>query len=123
MKSTGSEFLFLMRKAPHGSIFSQEGLEAVLIASSYQYKVTLLFLDDGVFILKKNQNTQKLGTKGFLKTYFALTQIGVNRFFIDRESLKERGLHETDLIEIPLKFLSTKEIQELIAQNKVFFPF
>ena len=58
-------FLYLMRQPPHGSIFAQEGLETVLIGAAFEQSVSLLFLDDGVFVLKRGQAPEGVGLKDF----------------------------------------------------------
>ena len=50
------KFLYINRRAPHGTIYAHEALETVLIGAAFEQDVTLVFLDDGVFQLKKNQH-------------------------------------------------------------------
>ena len=61
------KIMFLMRKAPHGSIYSYEGLETVLIVAAYDQDVTMAFIGDGVFALVKDQDTDDIGIKGLSK--------------------------------------------------------
>ena len=42
-------FLFVNRRAPYGTGYAAEMLEAVLIAAAFDQSVHLAFLDDGVF--------------------------------------------------------------------------
>ena len=60
------------RKAPHGTIYAHEALEVVLIAAAFEQDVSLAFIDDGVYQLKKGQNTDGIATKNFTKTFGAL---------------------------------------------------
>ncbi|MCW5700615.1 MAG: DsrE family protein, partial [Rhodospirillales bacterium] len=48
-------FLYVNRKAPHGTVYALEELEMVLIAAMFEQDVHVVFLDDGVFQIKKNQ--------------------------------------------------------------------
>jgi tRNA 2-thiouridine synthesizing protein C len=51
------KFLYLNRKAPYGSIYALESLEVVLIGAAFEQDVSLAFIDDGVYQLKKGQKT------------------------------------------------------------------
>ena len=87
-----------VRRAPHGSIYAQEGLEAALIMAAFGADLSLVFMDDGVFALKRGQDTRELGVKGFAATYGALLDHDINKVFVDRHSLTVRGMTEADLL-------------------------
>ena len=59
------KFLYINRRAPHGSIYAHEALEVVLIGAAFDQDVSLAFIDDGVYQLKKNQDTSDINTKNF----------------------------------------------------------
>ena len=65
------KFIYVNRKAPHGTIYAHEALEVVLIAAAFEQDVSLAFIDDGVYQLKKGQNTDGIATKNFSKTFGA----------------------------------------------------
>jgi tRNA 2-thiouridine synthesizing protein C len=94
------QFLYINRKAPHGSIYALEALEVVLIGAAFEQDVRLAFLDDGVFQLAVGQDTGGIGTKNFAKTYRALGDYEVRTLYVERESLEERGLEVKDLMPI-----------------------
>ena len=48
------KFLYVNRRAPHGTVYAHEALEVVLIGAAFDQDVSLAFIDDGVFQLKKN---------------------------------------------------------------------
>lgn len=98
--SETKRFLYVNRKAPHGSIYALESLEVVLIGAAFEQDVSLAFLDDGVFQLVKKQVTTGIGVKNFAPTYRALGDYDVRKIFVERESLDARGLAEADLMEI-----------------------
>jgi len=91
------KFMFVNRKAPYGSVYALESLEVVLISAAFDQKVSLVFVDDGVYQLKKNQNTDAIGMKNFSPTYNALGDYDINKIYIEAESLTERGLKLEDL--------------------------
>ena len=63
------KFIYVNRKAPHGTIYAHEALEVVLIAAAFEQDVSLAFIDDGVYQLKKGQNTDGIATKNFCLLY------------------------------------------------------
>ena len=72
MEGAIKKFLYLNRKAPYGTIYALESLEVVLIGAAFDQDVSLAFIDDGVYQLKKGQETAKVDMKNFSPTYRAL---------------------------------------------------
>jgi len=95
--SNTKTFVYINRKSPYGSVYALESLEVVLIAAAFEQDVKLVFMDDGVFQLTKNQDPADIGMKNFSKTYAALGDYDVNQIYVDEDSLKARGLTLDDL--------------------------
>jgi len=91
-------FLYVNRKAPYGTVYALESLEVVLIGAAFEQDVRLLFMDDGVFQIAKNQKTDGIETKNFSPTYSALGDYDITKIYVDKQSLEERGLTVDDLI-------------------------
>lgn len=115
-------FLIVNRRAPHGTIYALESLEVVLAAAAFEQRVTVLFLDDGVFQLVKDQKTEALGVKDFSPTYKALEMYEVERVVVEQESLARRGLDLDDLI-IPVDALNEKDVSELFQSHDILLNF
>ena len=111
-------FMYVNRRAPYGTIFALECLEVVLISAAFEQDVSLAFLDDGVFQLKKSQDTTGIGMKNFSNTYRALDDYDVEKIYVEKESLEARGRTEDDLI-IPVEVVSTEKMREIMAQQEV----
>ena len=111
-------FLYVNRKAPHGTVYALEVLEMILVAAMYEQDVHVAFLDDGVFQLRKNQATAELEMKDFSKTYRALEDYGVEKIFLEKESMEERGLTPDDLV-IPAALIDRKQMTELMDSMDV----
>ncbi len=94
------KFMYVNRKAPYGTIYALESLEVVLIGAAFDQDVSLAFIDDGVFQLVKDQNTTDIGVKNFSPAFRALGDYDVNKLFVEKESLDERGLSSDDLMEL-----------------------
>ena len=91
------KFMYINRKAPYGTVYALEALEVVLIGAAFDQDVSLAFIGDGVYQLTKGQDTAAIGQKNFSPTFGALGDFEVNKIFIEKESLEERGLSLDDL--------------------------
>jgi len=116
------KFMFVNRKAPYGTIYALESLEVVLITAAFDQDVSLVFLDDGVYQLKKGQQTKGIETKNFSPAYRALEGYDVEKLYVEKESLDARGLTETDLL-VDVTVLNSKDMGELMNQQDVVLSF
>lgn len=116
------KFMFVNRKAPYGTIYALEGLEVVLISAAFEQDVSLAFVDDGVFELKKGQDTKALGQKNFSPTYRALEGYDIEKLYVERESMEARGLTEDDLL-VDVQLVSAAEMADLMAEQDVLISF
>ena len=116
------KFLYVNRRAPHGTIYAHEALEVVLIGAAFDQDVSLAFIDDGVFQLKKEQDTADIYTKNFSKIYSALEMYDVEKLYVEKESLESRGLTEDDL-SVDVKIIDSKEMKKLITDSEVILNF
>lgn len=98
--ATVKRILFINRRGPYGSIYAQEALEVALIGAAFDQRIAMAFLDDGVFLLRRGQDTRALGMKEFTAAYRALGDYEVERIYVERESLAARGMGEDDLMNI-----------------------
>jgi len=117
-----TKMMFVMRKAPHGSIYIQEGLEVILIMAAYEYDICVLFMDDGVFAVKKEQQTAELGMKDFSKTFRALGGMDIEKLYVHKDSMEARGLTQDDFI-VETEVLTSEEIAKMIEEQDVLLPF
>ncbi|GKY86403.1 sulfurtransferase complex subunit TusC [Sinisalibacter aestuarii] len=130
------KFLYLNRRAPYGTIYALESLEVVLIGAAFEQDVALAFVDDGVFQLTKGQNTDGIGVKNFSPTFRALGDYDVQKLYVERESLEERGLSEDDLMEVvyededddweekpAIRVISRAEMADVMADADVVLSF
>lgn len=116
------KFMYVNRKAPYGTIYALESLEVVLIAAAFDQDVSLVFMDDGVYQLKKGQDTKGIGMKNFSPTYRALEGYDIEKLYVERESLESRGLSEADLI-VPVEVLGKDELASMMDEQDVIMSF
>ncbi|NTU92471.1 MAG: sulfurtransferase complex subunit TusC [Chlorobiaceae bacterium] len=110
------KIMHVMRRAPHGTIYTYEGLEMILIMAAYEQDISVVFIGDGVYALKKGQDTTGIGIKGFAKTFMALDGYDVEKLYVDRVSLEERGLTEGDLL-VDVEVMDASEIGRLMTEQ------
>ncbi len=115
---TVKRFMYVNRRAPHGTIYPHEMLEMVLITAAFDQDVTVVFLDDGVYQIKKEQDTKGIQIKNFTPAFRALDDYGVEKLYVEKESLEARGLTADDLL-VPVVVVSTEELSENMAQQDV----
>jgi tRNA 2-thiouridine synthesizing protein C len=106
-------FMIVNRRAPHGTVYALEVLEMVLISAMFDQDVHVAFLDDGVWQLRRGQAPGALEMKDFSKTYRALEGYGVDKIYVERESLAERGLSEEALV-IPVEVIARADMARLM---------
>jgi tRNA 2-thiouridine synthesizing protein C len=121
-EGTAKKFMFVNRSAPYGTIYALESLEVVLISAAFDQDVSLAFIEDGVWQLRKGQQTKGIETKNFSPTYRALEGYDVEKLYVERESLEARGLSEDDLI-VDVTVLTSGELGRLMDEQDVVLSF
>ncbi len=116
------KFMFVNRKAPYGTIYALEALEVVLITAAFDQDVSMVFLDDGVYQLKKGQQTKGVEIKNFSPTYRALEGYDIEKLYVEQESMEARGISEDDLL-VDVTVLTRAEMGELMDQQDVVWSF
>ena len=116
------KFMYVNRRAPYGTIYALESLEVVLIGAAFDQDVSVVFADDGVYQLKRGQDTKGVEMKNFSPTYRALEMYDVEKLYVEKESLETRGLTEDDLV-VPVEVMSASELGELMEQQDVILSF
>ena len=132
----GKRFMYMNTKAPYGTVYALESLEVVLIGAAFEQDVSLAFIGDGVYQLKKGQDTKGIGMKNFSPTYAALGDYDVNKIYVEKESLEERGLSLDDLQHLvwedededwaekdSIKLVSRSELADVIDDQDVVLSF
>lgn len=132
----GKRFMYMNTKAPYGTVYALESLEVVLIGAAFEQDVSLAFIGDGVYQLKKGQDTQGIGMKNFSPTYAALGDYDVNKIYVEKESLEERGLSLDDLQHLvwedededwaekdSIRLVSRSELADVIDDQDVVLSF
>jgi tRNA 2-thiouridine synthesizing protein C len=134
--STIKKFMYINRTAPYGSIYALEGLEVALIGAAFDQDVSMAFVDDGVFQLKKGQDTSESDMKNFSPAYRALGDYDITRLYVEKESLQARGLSLDDLMPLTyededddyeekpsIRLVDSSELKKIIAEQDVLLNY
>lgn len=118
-----AKLLFVCRHAPYGRGIAREGLDAILAAAVYGQDIGVLFMDDGVFQLLRDQAPEALPQKSLEANLSALPLYDVQRLYVHSDSLQERGLTLNDLALEGLLSISSEEVGQLFSQHQQILSF
>jgi len=114
--------LLVIKSAPYGSGRAAEGFRIATAMIAMDMLPKILFIDDGVYCLVKNQKPEAAGLTSFgerLKTLADL--VGLQAV---SNSMVKRNLRISDLDETyNVKMISLDEATELVAENDVVITF
>ncbi|HEB79921.1 MAG TPA: sulfurtransferase complex subunit TusC [Rhodospirillales bacterium] len=123
------KFMFVNRKAPYGTIYALEVLEAVLISAAFEQHAAIVFVDDGVYQIKKGQDTKAINMKNFSPTFKIIEMEKedadedpdmdmVWRIIVEKESMEARGFTPDDFV-IDVEVLSSAELGAFMEEQDV----
>ncbi len=122
-KMNPKKILFISRHAPYGSSIAKEALDAILAASAYNQDLSLLFMDDGVFQLLKNQITNDIRQKSFSSLLPVLSLYEIENIYVHYESLKKRQIEYGDLVIESAQLIDSNAVSNLLAQQDQLLSF
>ncbi|MGH1440839.1 MAG: sulfurtransferase complex subunit TusC [Cellvibrionaceae bacterium] len=112
----------IIRHAPYGKHFAQESLDAILAASVYGQKLTLIFMGDGVLQLLKDQQPQEIQQKSLQKQLTALALYDIERVFVCEHSLEQRAI-DSSRLSIPTTQLDQEHLRILLHEQDSLLSF
>jgi len=116
------KILLLVKSAPYGSVRAAEGFRIATAMIAMDVLPQLLFIDDGVYCLLKNQKPEAAGLNSLAERLKTLADlIG---FHAVSDSIVKRNLQKIDFDETyNVKTISLGEAAKLIAENEVVITF
>ena len=117
-----NKVLYIVSRGPYSHASGQEALDAALIGASFDLDVSILFIHDGVFQLKRGQNSRVSGLKEFTKTYNALEDFGIDKIYSYDLSLGARGLDSSELM-CEVSILDSEGVKDLIEKQTTVLTF
>jgi tRNA 2-thiouridine synthesizing protein C len=117
------KLLFVTRHAPYGTASARDALDAVLTAAAYEQDISLLFMDDGVFQLLRQQEPQGLEQKNFAATLPVLPLYEVENIYVHLESMEKRAITPADLVLDNVQLIDSSAVGELFNQQDQLLSF
>lgn len=115
-------FLIINRRAPYGSPCGRDALDIALVAATFNQHTSLLYMDDGVYQLLKNQDSTAICQKNSSRVLPMLEMYDISNIYVERKSLEARNLKKEDLT-IPVQLICSSEVGALIEHNQVLLGF
>lgn len=122
MDSIKYDLAVVFRHAPHGSAKGREGLDLLLLAASYDQQCAALFVGDGVFQLRKDQQPAAIESKDYIATFKALPLYDVETVLVCETALAERGMSVEDLI-LPVTLVTADAVTAHLNQSQQVLTF
>jgi len=117
---TKKSITIISRRAPYGSYNPQLCLDLALACAVFEQEVNYVFLGDGVYQLKKNQNAERINMKTLGNALETLELYGIENVLVDAASLQSRSLDTADLI-MSVKTVSRNDISRLLRESDAVF--
>lgn len=117
------KILLISRQAPYGKSTAREALDVALAAAVYDQTITILFMDDGVFQLLSNQQSQSVDQKNIASTLSALELYGIENIYAHEGSLKARGIEIDEFAVENVQLLTSEEVGHLLRQQDQLLSF
>ena len=118
--NTAKTITFITRSTPYGHGQAKACLDMVLSAAVFEQKINFIFMDDGVWQLKKGQAPSHIDAKDLSAAFTALPLYEVNDLYVNANDLQERGLSCEELV-VPVHSVQANTIAELIRESDVVF--
>ncbi len=112
--------LLIVNKAPFGSVFAAEALRAGIAFAGMDLEAKLVFADEGVFCLTKNQHPEIAEMTSLAEGFSNAGEFGL-KIFADAESVSERNLKNDSLIDV--KQATQQQIRGFIDEAEAIINF
>ncbi len=105
-------FLLISRHSPYGSSYAGEALDIALSAAAFDIQVSVLFMDDGVYQLTRDQQVAPgAAIKHLAAPLGALPLYDIQDLWVERESLDCRQIRAETLAQ-PAKLIASAKIAD-----------
>ncbi len=108
------------RRSTYGSSHAQEALDMAFALSAFEHKVSLIFMDDGVLQLMRDQDPTDIGMKNISPTFRAWEDYEIEHIYVEKESLEMRGMKKSDLL-IEAEIIDADQLGKLIGEQDFIF--
>lgn len=117
------KILFVFSHSPYQSAITKDGFDALFAAASFEQTLSVLFIDEGVWTLQKNQDAKAIFRKNFEKQIQAFELYDIEDIFVDSQSLTARGIECGNLAVESVTLASNEMIQSLFSNHQHVLSF
>jgi sulfur relay protein TusC/DsrF len=115
------KIVILIRGCPYGAVTNGEAFRTCIGLAACEMQVEAILMDDGVYAALKNQKPKKVGMPSLEQAYKGIESQFDVPLYVHAESLKERGIKETEIINSHR--ISTDGIKEKIKEARSVLSF
>jgi tRNA 2-thiouridine synthesizing protein C len=108
--------LFIFNKPPYGGEQSKEALDMALAHAAFDEKVSLLFIDRGIWNLVDDQMPKIVGIREFTRLFKGLSLYDIEDVYLCETALESNKLSLEQLMIVP-ELVSQQHVQELISKH------
>ena len=113
--------LVIFRQAPYGTSYAAEGVRVMSSLGAFEVDCSVLFMDDGVFSLVKDQHPEEMEMKPLIKGIEPLLQSGIP-VFVSGESLAERQVNPGEILEGTV-IVNNTDIRKMLDESDIILTF
>lgn len=114
--------LIINRSGPYGNSKPRESLDIALTCSIFEMPVSLVFLDDAVLQLRKNQQPDQLNQKNLESMLASLPMYDIDKVYASSEALNTYGIELSDM-SLPVEAINSTDLSELINNHDTVLTF
>ncbi len=112
--------LFINRRSPYGSSRAQEALDMAFALSAFEHKVSLVFMDDGVLQILRDQDPSEIGMKNISPAFRAWEDYEIEHIYVEKKSLDMRGIKKSDLL-IEAEIIESDQLGKILNKQDFIF--
>lgn len=116
------KILIVNQSAPYSSGNAKESLDLALAAGTFEQDVSILFTGDACYHLLAAQNPKEIDSKNLNQMLKVLPIYGVEKLFVDQQSLLDRNIRHIDS-DLKITKISASESRELYQNASTVFRF
>lgn len=110
--------LLIFRNPPFASSANRDNIDVALACAAFDIPVSLLFLNDSVLQLMKQQNSKLLDQKDLTRTLSALEMYDIDQCYVTSDQLQRYQLTKSDLM-LNCNELTNKDLPTFIQDFDV----
>jgi tRNA 2-thiouridine synthesizing protein C len=112
--------LFILKQAPYGSSAARDAIDMILASAAYDQILDILFIDDGVYQLLKDQQPEQ--QKRIASLLAAFEMYDIENVYFEAQSLLARDIDQASLA-ISAQAKDSEGVKSLIQQADTVLTF